>query len=225
MTFVNVALEVYRRYGFWKTLSQIIRKVGRYFFDTNSAFWLERELIKPLPNLEPGLPVAVNLFAGEETITWLKNYNEKWVFNLEELKVAKEEEHLYVNIKYSGEIIGYIKLGFNRVYIEDFKFILRFPSNCAFIYDSFIKSEFRNKGIRSFAYLEIMNYLKERGFFKVASHIPPRNKASRKVSAKLGASEIFYIRFSRLFCFLKIWIIKNLRTGKIVLRTSFPQIY
>ena len=225
MTVRNAVLEAYARYGFWKTLARILRKAQRCFFDTNSSFWLERELIKPLPYLKPGLPVTVNFFAGEETIEWLKKHTEKWAYNPRELRLAKEEGHIYVNITYTGEIVGYIKLGFNRIYIEDFKSVLCFPPHCAFIYDSWVKGEFRNKGIRSFAYGEIINFLKERGFSKVASHIPPWNKASRKVSAKIGAAEVFYIRFFRLFCFLRMWSIKNLKTGKVALHTSFPQLY
>ena len=79
------------------------------------------------------------------TLNWIEKQNVSWMLNKKELNIALDGDHYWLNIKHKDLIIGYLKVGFGNVYINDYKRVIKFTDNVAHIYDTFILPGFRNK--------------------------------------------------------------------------------
>jgi len=181
-------------------LFRAMRKAARLVFDTNSACWFERDLSDPIPDALPESAVKLS-YSTEETVSWLQAHGEKWMKNARELAVARAEGHVYPNLKYRNTIIGYIKSGTGKVFIDDFKETMTFPPDCAFFYDIYVSDAFRNKGLAQYLAAQMMRYFKVRGYARVRLHIPGWNTPSITVARKLGFKEFARIRaFTILNC-------------------------
>jgi len=195
--------EIYRQDGLIEVPFRALKKCGRCIFYTNSAFWLERDLSLPIPAVKPRIPVELNLFAKEESIKWFKAQKESWIYNPREIKVALHENHIFPNIKYKGEIVGYVKAGRDEVYIEDYRKVIRLPKNVGFCYDYFIAPDFRGKNLSLYMNVEVMKFAKRLGIKKIVVHIPPWNTPSIKVSQRLGFKKFKYVRHFRILGVIK----------------------
>jgi len=178
-------------------LYKAVRKAARLIFDTSSASWFERDLSGDIPEALPEVEVTVSCDT-EETVAWIDAHGEKWMKNKKELAVARRQGHVYPNIRHNGQLIGYMKAGTGKVYIDDFKETVRFPRECAFFYDIYVAEGFRGKGLASFIAARMMRHVKEKGCKRVQLHIPGWNKASLSVARKLGFREFCRIRSFRL---------------------------
>jgi ribosomal protein S18 acetylase RimI-like enzyme len=167
----------------------------------NSAIWHVRLLYSGNVEIRLGILLTVHFSEFRETFSWIKHQNIPWMTNKKEEEVARNEGHYWPNVKYNGSIIGYIKCGFNNVYINDYKRIIRFPENVAFIYDTFTLSEFRGCRVASYLINETCTFLKKHGFTKVMCHIPDWNTASEKAYSNVGFTKVSKIRWLKILGF------------------------
>lgn len=187
--------KAYRTGGIFLVLKGGFKKS----FEMNKAYWFERDLSLPIPKFNAKIPLEVNIQAKDETFEWLKKEDRVWMLDPQEIKVALEQGHFLSNIKYKGQIIGSIKVGFGKVFILDFKKNIYFPDKVAFHTDVYVVPEYRGLGVTPYLMTEVMRFLKDKGFVKIRCHIPPWNVASIKSHTKIGFKKIRYIRFFRIF--------------------------
>jgi ribosomal protein S18 acetylase RimI-like enzyme len=135
------------------------------------------------------------------------------VVNDNEIQTALRYNHYWPLAKYDSEIIGSIKLGFDKVYITDYAKNIEFPDKTAFIYDTYVLKKYRNNGVATQLILDAAEYSKNKGYQKLGCHIPKWNKASIIAYEKIGFKKISYIRYYKIFgiCFI---ISKSLRKSK-----------
>jgi len=195
------ASQIYRQHGAVELIQRILKRALRTIFDTNSAIWHERLLYSGDMEIRPGIPLTVHFSEFRETLNWIKRQNMPWMLNEKEEGVAKNGGHYWLNIKYNGSIVGYIKCGFSNVYINDYKKIIKFPPNVAFIYDTFILTEFRGRRVASYLINETCTFLKKHGFTKVMCHIPDWNVASKKAYSNVGFTRTRKIRWLKILGF------------------------
>ncbi len=188
-------------------LFRAMRKCVRVVFDSNSAIWFEKDLASAEPCRRPLVPVSV-VHSTEDTISWIRGHGEKWMRNENEFKAARQEGHLYAYMKHNNRVIGYIKAGMNRVYIDDLKQCAAFPPQCAFFYDIYVDPAFRGQGLAVFLAGHTMVALKEKGFTRVRLHIPQWNAASLSVARSLGFKPYASMR---VFRFMSCITIKDSR--------------
>lgn len=115
-----------------------------------------------------------------------------------EIRTGTSENHIFPHVKYNGEIIGYLKVGFKWVYILDYDDRIEFPDRNSFIYDTFVMPEFRGKNIAPFLLNETMRYLKDRQFQKIWCHIPDWNHRSRRAFEKLNFQCVAHVRYLKI---------------------------
>ena len=145
--------------------------------------------------------MTANFLDFNQTFNWIKLQNKPWMLNDVEKEVAVREGHYWGNVKYNGIIIGYIKCGFNNVYINDYKKTVTFSRNVGFIYDTFILTEFRGRRVASYLINETCTFLKKNGFSKVICHIPSWNIASIKAYSRAGLKRTKKIRYLKILGF------------------------
>jgi RimJ/RimL family protein N-acetyltransferase len=183
-------------------IDRVAKKIRNATYKTNDAIWFVRELDQPVPESKSEDAPQIEFDADEEIIAWLmrQHGNFRWMYVREELEVKEKEGHIFPILRYEDKIIGYIKIGFNKVYIMDFGKLVSVPRQSALIYDTFILPEYRSRGFAAFLISGVMLYLKEAGFKKLWCHIPPWNEASIRVYTKLGFNKIEHVKYLRLLC-------------------------
>jgi len=201
--------EVYQEVGFWMTLIRALRKISRYIFTTNSAYWLERDLAEPIPDIDPVIPVKLTLFSKDETIAWFKEQKESWIYNPPEIACGLKEGHYFPNLKHEGRIIGYAKIGVGKVYIDDYKQEIQMAPRSTMCYDYYILPEYRGRFLSVYLIGEILKIGKIHGYNKALCHIPPWNITSVRIAEKLGFKKYKYVRHFRFFHFLRFWTTKK----------------
>ncbi len=182
-------------------LKRLIGKFLRFIFTTNSAIWFEKDLIGELIDYQAKIPVEIDLNSTSQTIEWLKKQKESWVTNPEEITAALAYNHFWPSVRANGRIIGCIKIGFNNPYIVDYNRVIQLPEGMAFIYDTFVIEDMREKGVAKYLISQANKFVKSQGYIKVGCHIPPWNKASISAYEKIGFKKVKYIRNISLFGF------------------------
>lgn len=109
-------------------LAQLLKKggawLGRRVYASNASIWFIRDLDEPLPQLQETIPVRSEFLLDDKQrlINWLQANHARypWIYFPAEISSALANRHLFAVFDYQREIIGYVKLGVNRVYIHDF---------------------------------------------------------------------------------------------------------
>ena len=214
MTPIGKIKKIYEENGIIGTAARGLKKVSRYLVETNSAFWMERDLSIPVPKQKSAIPVELNLYSNQETIDWIKSCPEDWIYNPKEIEVGLKEGHQYPNLKHNGEIIGYAKIGIGRVYIADYKKVISLPKGTAFCYDYYIVPKYRGRFLSLYLIAETLRWAQAEGFKLAMGHIPPWNTASILIIERLKFKKRRYVRHFRFLGFIKFWYHKRFNEGK-----------
>jgi len=181
-----------------KSKGQTRKFYPRSIFTTNNAIWFEKRLKEKNKEFKTEIPVKFDINSTKKTIEWLKKQKLSWVVYQKEIDAAIKYNHYWASISNNGEIIGCIKIGFGNIYIFDYDKIIKFPDKMAFVYDTFVLDEYRNKGIAKYLISQTIKLLKSKGYERVGCHIPPWNKASISAFEKNGFKKVSYIRYFRI---------------------------
>jgi len=194
------SIKTIKQEGILCFINKASKKVKEYTFMTNNAFWLCRNLKQPIPEIELQKKFHVCFDSDKKTVAWLKEHHGKygWMYLPKEIEVKEKEKHFFPTVRNDNKIIGYLKVGFNKVYIMDYDDVLPLPKKVALIYDTFVLAEYRRFGIASSLLTKTMDMLRKSGYEYLWCHIPPWNKASFKLYAKMGFNKVSYVRFIRL---------------------------
>jgi GNAT superfamily N-acetyltransferase len=197
---IEKCLAVYREQGALECCSRMIRKLSFGRISTNGAIWYAKNLTEHSIQVwvRPSIPVSVEFCSFQETLDWIRGLKEPWMVNDTEQIIAMEEKHYWGNVKTDQCIIGYLKIGMNRVYINDYGRTLTFAEGVAFIYDTFVLPEYRNKNVATYLIQKGCCFLEAKGLSRAFCHIPAWNKASAKTYAKVGFAPARPIRFFRV---------------------------
>lgn len=176
------------------------KKIKNTVLTSNDAFWFFKDLEQSIPQIQPSKKVEVDFDSDLEIMPWLEKHHIQftWLYRPKEIAVKAENNHLYPVVKEGKDIIGYIKIGINKVYLHDFDGIFDLPKDTAMVYDTFVLPEYRGFGIATFLITESAIYLRNLGFKNFWCHIPPWNQASINAFSKAGFKQVDYIRYTRL---------------------------
>ena len=175
-----------------------MKKIISFIVASNYATWFRRDLNQPIVDQIPKMSIRVQFEKREETLKWIKSFNKTWMYDKKENEMAIAENHAIAGIYHKRKIIGYIKIGHKKVYIQDFQKVITFRSGKAFIYDTFVLPEYRGLGVASYLITESMKYIKNKGFNQLLCHIPVWNTASIKAYKKVGFEAVKDIRFVKI---------------------------
>lgn len=193
-------LRIVKTKGVIALLLAILGKLKHLLIVTNAADWYCKDLRDQALNINVQEPVQVIFGFNDEIVNWLRTHNTSypWMYIPEEITTGTSENHIFPHVKYDGEIIGYVKVGFKWVYILDYDQTIEFPDRNSFIYDTFVMPEFRGKNIAPFLLNETIKHLKDRQFQKIWCHIPAWNHSSRKAFEKLNFQRVAHVRYLKI---------------------------
>ena len=188
----------YADHGLLGIVPAAIARGARMAYRANQAWWFQRDLSKPIAESRPAIDLAFQHKNPHATIKWMQLLNKPSIVHPTELAVAEKQGHYLVNIRHEGKIIGYVKVGFGQVYVQDFERVVAFKPGEAFIYDTFVLPEFRCRGVASAAIESCMRLLAREGYQKLYCHIPLWNAASIKAYLRAGFKRVCRIRYRRI---------------------------
>ena len=192
---IERALNAYRSEG----LGMLLRNIRRRLWDYQKAVWLARDLSVVLRRNETSLPLEIDFSHPEETIEWLVRQNILGTADPRELAVARKYKHLLPLVRMEGEIVGYLKIGFEKVYVLDFDREFHFPGRVAFAYDVYVIPRLRGKNVAPFLIDRVSEFMKEKGYTEIYGHIRVKNLASIRACQKCGFKPVKVISWFSLF--------------------------
>jgi ribosomal protein S18 acetylase RimI-like enzyme len=194
--------DIVKEEGLAAFFGRAAKKAYSLVFRTNNAVWYRLDL-KNAAAPDPAGPVKVVFSSGGEIIRWIREKSAEypWIYIENELNTAVRENHIFPCATIGGEIAGYVKIGFGKVYVHDFNREISIPPKDAMIYDTFVLPEHRGKKVALTLVTGAADYLKSRGYERLWCHIPDWNVASSTLYRRAGFREIKRIRFVRLMSF------------------------
>lgn len=194
--------EMKRNEGWISLLKRAAKKAYSLVFRTNNAVWYRLDLESAPAPRETG-DVKVVFSSGGEIIRWIREKSAEypWIYIENELDTAVRENHIFPCATVGGVIAGYVKIGFGRVYVNDFNREISIPPKDAMIYDTFVLPEYRGRHVALTLVNGASDYLRSRGYERLWCHIPEWNVASSTLYRRAGFREIKRIRFVKLMSF------------------------
>ena len=202
--FIKV-VSIYKRKG----LVGLLKKIKGFLSERvylRKFIWHEIDISLPIITASLKKPIRISFCIDSkyEVIEWRKYrfydsdpYPDEIIMN----KIAIENNHIFPCIKINNVIVGFMMVGFNKVYIKNFGKILELHEGNTFIYESYVVPEYRNIGLSTLMRTNLLRFIKDKGFNKVYCHIRSGNIPSLRVSEKCGAKKIGSTRQFRFFRF------------------------
>jgi RimJ/RimL family protein N-acetyltransferase len=194
--------------------ARIARRLRTSSFKTSVSNWYVRRLHAPLSAV-PELPAGLrfDVLTGERRgrlDEWcLRNRDAyPWIFQPEELLSSGQFDHWYFCLFREDEIVGYIKVGREEVYLYDFLTDLALPPGVALVYDTFIDPQMRGRGLARNMIESTCRWISRNGVHALFCHIEDWNMPSIKAFSNAEFVLTGRVRFQRLV-FLRYWTISG----------------
>lgn len=173
----------------------LVKTLKARMFETNSAWWLLRDLSRPIDDWPMPIPIRLTFERNADVVEYMQS---KGFISRPEIEVASRMGHWFVGLVVNDEIKGFCKCGFLEVYVNDFQKTILLPQNLAFIYEGEVDESLRGKGVGSFFISAVLRRFVLAGYDFAACHIPPWNKASFTMAEKNGFIKQSFIRFIKV---------------------------
>lgn len=197
----KIRTEVYKN-GIMSVLKKGSHKLRRFLFYSTCSIWFVKYLDGTDCDFVPELSLEFEFMSAgkSELVEWLEKNKEQfnWIYYKKEIDVAEVNDHIFFILKHDKKIIGYVKVGFNDVYIHDFDKIMVFEPGTAFIYDIFILPEYQGRKLALFSVNKVSEFLSAQGCNRIICHIEKWNMPSIKTFERAGFFAIDSIRFIRI---------------------------
>jgi GNAT superfamily N-acetyltransferase len=192
------AITISRGKGIVKFFRPILDRMPSFIFESNNHVWFVKSFDE-IPEIEPRISITLNVTREEfeETFNWIKRNGRLWGLWEKEKEVAVQEGHYWINAKHNRNIVGFMKIGFGKVFISDYRKTIRFPKNVIFTYESYVDPRFRGNRIQPYIRSEVCKFFKRKGFTKNVSYIHDWNTPSIRAATHFGmkkAKTIYYYR-------------------------------
>ena len=181
---------MYRREGFRRLVAAVFRKL----YDRHRSIWFDRPL-DDIKLIEPRFAGRLDFDNPKKVIDWIDSRKITGTNDPVEIEKMKERDHLFVGIMNGDEIIGYIKIGWDLVYVLDFRLDLQMPQGEYFIVDIYIDPKSRGLGAGPFIVSACALEMKRRGFSGSIMHVRTDKTPMLKSAARSGYREIGRVDF------------------------------
>ena len=193
-----------------KDLKRTIKRLIRHLlYERNEAFWYCRDLSQAIPSVAIDLPVEIELSDPEGTISWLKRFDEPWMYHEKEIRIGLAEGHYFANVKLQGTIIGYAKVGRNRAYIDDYTGVVSLPEGATLLHHIYVLREYRKHNVAKYLLNRLLQECRAKGFSSMCCEIALWNEPSMRLFSSVGFERIAHVKFLKLFGVLRRWRIRR----------------
>lgn len=161
----------------------------RKLYDRHQSVWFDRPL-DDLELIKPRFDGRLDFDNPEKVIAWIADRNISGINDPIEIEKMKERGHLFAGIMNGADIIGYIKLGWDKVYVLDYRYDLQLPKGEYFIIDIYVEPESRGLGAGPFIVSACTIEMHKRGFTGSIMHVRTDKTPMLKSAIRSGYREI-----------------------------------
>jgi ribosomal protein S18 acetylase RimI-like enzyme len=179
-----------RRLSREKGFMGALRVLGRKLYDRHKSVWFELNLEEAPEVIAPRFDGKMDFDHPDQTIEYIKNRNESGTNDPAEMGSMKERGHLFVSVMDGDNIIGFVKIGWDTIYVLDYGSDIRVRSGDFFVIDIFIGPEARGLGAGPFLVSAASAEMKKRGFKRGVMHVRDDKIPMLRTCARTGYREI-----------------------------------
>lgn len=202
MAWIQKCEGVWRAEGWAGLLRRGARRLGQILCQTNAADWYRVDLAAPRRDVPAPavIGLTISLDNTEGAIAWMESLSGQfhYAFVQREVDAARRFGHVYALAQVDEQPVGYIKIGFGKVYVGDLDRLLELPADTAFVYDTFVHPAFRGRRLAPHLVASAMACAAQRGCRYLWCHIPRWNIRSIRSFISQGFEPCGFIRNFRL---------------------------
>jgi ribosomal protein S18 acetylase RimI-like enzyme len=195
----------------WQTLTQegllsLLRAVLRRIYVRHKSIWYYLPLDENLKLIMPDFDGWLDFDNPQRVLDWIYTREIPGTDDPVEITSMKERGHFFVGIMDGENLIGYIKLGFDQVYVFDYSLDIQMPPGDFFVMDIYVGPEMRRRGAGPFLVTAASVEMRNRGFKRGVMHVQDHvDKAPmHRTCVRTGYREIGRVDY-RLICGRKIF--------------------
>lgn len=132
---------------------------------------------------------------------WIKKHDIPGTNDTVEISRMKDRGHLFVGLLEGESIIGYMKIGWDLVYVLDYHTDIQLSDGDYFIIDIYIIPEKRGMGAGTFLTVKAAHEMKSRGYKRGIMHVRLDKTSMVRTGYKVGYREIGRVNFMSIFGF------------------------
>lgn len=161
-----------------------------YKYYRHKSIWFALPLDGDIKVARPRFQGRLDFDNPDSVLSWIEKQNLPGTNDRTEISKMKERGHLFVGVMDQNDIVGYLKLGWDTVYVLDYDTDIQLREGDYFILDFYILPEKRGQGGGAFAATAAALEMKKRGFKRGVMHVRIDKMPMLKAGASAGYQEI-----------------------------------
>lgn len=191
---VSRAWRVLRRHG----MSPFLRAAGRHLYERHRSIWFQRPLDDTLEIIPPRFRGAMNFDQPDRVLDFISSNDILGTNDPVEIDSMKKRSHLFAGVMDGDDMIGFIKLGWDTVYVLDYSMDIRVGTGDFFVIDIYIDPAMRGRGAGPFLVSAASVEMKKRGFTRGVMHVRIDKIPMLRTCARTGYHEIGRVDYRRI---------------------------
>jgi GNAT superfamily N-acetyltransferase len=179
---VSKAWRIYSEQG----LAALMTALRRRIYDRHQSAWFRLPLAEFTEVIPGRFDGSLDFDHPERVLAWIDALALPGLNDRVEIDAMKAREHLFVGALDGDKLIGYIKIGWERVWVVDFGLELEIPAGDYFIIDLFTDPASRGLGAGPFLITAVAAEMKKRGFTGSIMHIRLDKQPMLRTAARTG---------------------------------------
>ncbi len=183
---IGKAWQIFRRRG----IGAVGETIARRFYGRHRSVWFERRLDETLELIRPRFDGRLDFDHPERVREWITRRKIPGTNDAIEIGSMEERGHLFAGVMNGDDLIGYIKVGWDTVYVLDYGIDMQVPPGYYFIMDIYIDPASRGLGAGPFLVSAAALEMKRRGFAGSIMHVRTNKDPMLKTCQRTGYREI-----------------------------------
>jgi ribosomal protein S18 acetylase RimI-like enzyme len=176
----------------------LVRAIGRRLYDRHRSVWFERSLDDTIEVIEPRFAGRMDFDHPARVLDFIRRQNISGTNDRVEIESMKQRGHIFAGVMDGDDIIGFIKLGWETVYVLDYDMDIDVEPGDFFVIDIYIDSSMRGKGAGPFLVSASSLEMQRRGFTRGVMHVRTDKEPMLRTCARTGYREIGRIDYRRI---------------------------
>jgi GNAT superfamily N-acetyltransferase len=160
------------------------------------SVWFELLLDNTVEVIEPRFDGHLEFDDPQRVLNWIRETNEPGTVDAHEIESMLDRDQYFVGILDGDAIVGFVKIGWNRCYVLDYRCDLEIPAGCYFLLDVYVAPGARGKGAGPFLLTAAAVEMRRRGFNRGIMHVRTDKAPMLRSSARAGYRELGQVDYA-----------------------------
>jgi GNAT superfamily N-acetyltransferase len=172
------------------------RALARKIYARHTSMWFHLPLDNVLETRHSHWKFSADFDAHDQVLALLRSNNVPGTNDPVEIARMQERGQLFVGIREGRQLVGYVKIGWDKVYVLDYGINIQLPPSWIFVLDTFVLPEWRGRGVGTFLISATSVAMRERGFTRRIAHVRIDNAVMLRLAHAVGYQELGQVEFT-----------------------------